>query len=71
VDAIITIDDHGSIISVNAATERMFGYLAGELVGQSVNVLMLPPYRDQHDGYLALSPDRHGASACSPAWCAT
>jgi two-component system CheB/CheR fusion protein len=53
VDAIITIDQHGIIQSVNAATERMFGYGAGELIGHNVKLLMPPPYKDEHDGYLA------------------
>jgi two-component system CheB/CheR fusion protein len=53
VDAIITIDRHGIIHSVNAATERMFGYAAGELIGHNVKVLMPLPYTDEHDGYLA------------------
>jgi PAS domain S-box-containing protein len=52
-DAIITIDRMGIIQSVNAATERMFGYTAAELVGQNVNMLMPSPHYDAHDGYLA------------------
>ncbi|HVA45123.1 MAG TPA: chemotaxis protein CheB [Pirellulales bacterium] len=52
VDAIITIDARGTINSLNAATERMFGYQAGEMIGQNVRMLMPPPYRDEHDGYL-------------------
>ena len=47
VDAIITIDEHGTINSINAATERMFGYPAGELIGQNVKMLMPSPYRDE------------------------
>jgi PAS domain S-box-containing protein len=38
-DAIITIDHHGIIRSVNAATERMFGYSADEMIGQNVKML--------------------------------
>jgi PAS domain S-box-containing protein len=52
-DAIITIDHGGIIQSVNAATERMFGYTPAELVGQSVKMLMPSPYREAHDGFMA------------------
>jgi len=52
-DAIITIDVHGSIQTVNAAAERMFGYAAAEMIGQNVTLLMPAPYRDEHDRYLA------------------
>lgn len=39
-DGIITIDQGGIIESVNAAADAIFGYAPGELVGQSVDVLM-------------------------------
>jgi PAS domain S-box-containing protein len=51
-DAIITIDHHGIIDSVNPAAERMFGYAAAEMIGQNVKMLMPPPHRQRHDGYL-------------------
>jgi PAS domain S-box-containing protein len=53
VAAIITIDSHGIIESVNPATERLFGYEAAELAGQNVKILMPEPYRAEHDGYIA------------------
>ena len=52
VDAIVTIDQHGIIESVNPATERMFGYTAEELLGSNVSMLMGSPHRGDHDHYL-------------------
>jgi len=51
-DAIITIDEHGTIESVNPATERMFGYSAAQMLGNNVSMLMASPHRDRHDRYL-------------------
>lgn len=52
VDAILTIDERGTIDSVNPATERLFGYRAVEILGRNIKLLMPQPYRREHDGYL-------------------
>ncbi len=52
VDAIITIDEHGTIESVNPSAERLFGYPSADMVGRNVKMLMPSPYREEHDGYL-------------------
>ena len=47
-DAIITIDEENVILSVNPATERIFGWAADELVGKRMSVLMPDRLRAQH-----------------------
>lgn len=52
VDAIITIDAQGLIRMVNPSAERMFGFVADEMLGQNIRMLMPPPYYGEHNGYL-------------------
>lgn len=51
-DAIIAIDSRGTVDTFNKAAERIFGYSPEEVVGRNVKILMAPPHRDAHDGYL-------------------
>ncbi len=52
VDAICVIDETGSIMELNAAGERLFGYSRDELRGENVSRLMPEPDRSRHDGYI-------------------
>jgi PAS domain S-box-containing protein len=52
VDGVILIDSMGGVLMFNPACERLFGYVAEEVVGQNVKMLMPQSFRDEHDGYL-------------------
>lgn len=56
VDAIVTVDGDGRIETVNRATERLFGYTPGELVGQFLKQLMPEPVESPPGGVSHESP---------------
>jgi PAS domain S-box-containing protein len=51
-DAVIAIDNAGSITLFNHTAEQVFGYRADEVLGRNVLMLMPPPYCDEHDEYI-------------------
>ena len=53
VDGIIVIDDRSRILVFNKACEQLFGLTAGEVMGQSIRVLMPPEFSNEHDRYVA------------------
>jgi PAS domain S-box-containing protein len=48
-DAIVTKDLNGNITSWNKGAERIFGYLAEEVIGKPVTILIPPDHRDEED----------------------
>lgn len=52
IDGIIIIDERGIISSINPSACRLFGYDPEQAIGQNVSMLMPPPDRERHDGYL-------------------
>ncbi|HYH17920.1 MAG TPA: PAS domain S-box protein [Azospirillum sp.] len=53
VDAMVVIDEMGTIRAFNPAAENLFDYRADEAIGQNVRMLMPEPYRSEHDACLA------------------
>ena len=51
-DAIVTINQNGTIEHCNRAVETLFGYHCSELLGQNVKLLMTENDRDKHDEYI-------------------
>jgi two-component system sensor kinase FixL len=51
-NAMVVIDEIGSILSFSAAAQAMLGYTEDEVIGHNVSMLMAPPDREQHDAYL-------------------
>jgi len=56
-DTIVIVDQRGSIVRINAQVEKMFGYSANELTGQSIETLIPERFRashaEQRKGYVA------------------
>ncbi len=53
VDAIIVINEAGSILQFNPAAEKIFGFCQAEVLGRNVSMLMPAHYAQAHDGYMA------------------
>ncbi len=59
--ALIMLETGGRIALINSQTEKMFGYERGELIGQTIEMLLPARFRDEHvrhRGSYALTPER-------------
>jgi PAS domain S-box-containing protein len=58
----IMVNEKGTIVFMNSQTERLFGYSRGELIGQSVEMLMPAHFRQSHiqhrSGFMAAAETR-------------
>lgn len=50
-DAVVIVEGDGRVLLVNAQTERLFGYLRHELIGQWVELLVPDRFRQRHIGH--------------------
>lgn len=61
-DGIITINENGTIVSVNHALLRIFEFDELDVIGQNVKILMPEPNRSNHDGYLTHYQSKTGSN---------
>ena len=52
IDGILTIDNRGTVETINPAAATLFGYKPQEVIGNNIRMLMPEPYHSEHDGYL-------------------
>lgn len=61
-DAMVIVNNQGHIVLINEQTQRLFGYSAAELLGQSVEILIPERFHRSHignrSGFLANPPTR-------------
>ena len=62
-DAIVTSDEHGVIVSVNQSTERIFGWSPTEMVGKNISMLTPAQERLAHE---SRSEDHSAGTPPSP-----
>jgi PAS domain S-box-containing protein len=47
-DAIVSIDEHSTILYANRSVERVFGYTPEELIGEKLTIIMPERFRGEH-----------------------
>ena len=64
-DAILTVDHSGRVLTMNRATEQMFGYLHIELIGYHVHRLMCAPSAVARTSVCAYATFGHALFGCT------
>lgn len=52
-DALVIVDEHGTLVQINRHTERLFGYAHAELLGQPLECLLPQRFRQAHTNHRA------------------
>lgn len=52
IDAVVSIDDKNCVTYFNRAAEKLWGYGAGEVIGNNVKMLVPGPIQANHDDYV-------------------
>ena len=65
-DAIVAVDNDGTILQVNSQTERLFGYRHEELIGQRVEILIPVRFRAGHRQHRASFEEEPKARRMGP-----
>lgn len=50
-DAMVIVDQQGTVVLINSQTEKLFGYTRQQLLGQSVEILVPPRFRGSHSSH--------------------
>src|SRR5262249_36231441 len=50
-DAMVLVDQAGTVVLVNSQTEKLFGYHQNEILGRPVEVLIPERFRERHRGH--------------------
>jgi PAS domain-containing protein len=51
-DAIVTINEDHIIVGYNRGAEQMLGFTRAEALGQDLTIIIPPPYKAEHRGYV-------------------
>src|SRR5689334_18505272 len=50
-DAMLIVDEGGRIVLVNSQTEKLFGFMRSEIIGQGVESLIPQRFHNKHPGH--------------------